>query len=131
MPLISIQTSFVSGELSPGLLGHTDLAKYHSGAALMQNWFVDVKGGASTRPGTQYIGVCLNAGVLVPFVFSATQTYMLVFTDFGLKFIRNPLTAAYPNSSNAGYIQLAGVDYLIGTPYAGADLPLLKFSQSG
>lgn len=131
MPAISIQTSFISGELSPGLLGHTDLAKYHSGAALMQNFFVDVKGGASTRPGTQYIGTAGTAGVLVPFVFSATQTYMLLFMDFTLKFIRNPLTAAYPNSSNAGFIQSGGFDYAIITPYAFGDLPLLKFSQSG
>jgi len=63
MPTVSIQTSFVSGELSPGLIGHTDLAKYHSGAFLMQNWFVDVKGGASTRPGTQYIGTATSVGI--------------------------------------------------------------------
>lgn len=131
MPAISIQTSFVSGELSPGLLGHTDLAKYHSGAALMQNFFVDVKGGASTRPGTQYIGGIATAGILVPFVFSATQTYMLLFTANALQFIRNPLTVPYPNSSNAGFILSGGIPYSIVTLYAAVDLPLLKFSQSG
>src|SRR5216684_7096872 len=110
MPSRTIQTSFVSGELSPGLLGHIDLAKYHSGAEQMENLFVDVRGGASTRPGTQYIGNAASQGLLVPFVFSATQTYMLVFTNLALRIIRNPLTTPYPNSSNAGYIQSGGGD---------------------
>ncbi len=131
MPSRTIQTSFVSGELSPGLLGHIDLAKYHSGAEQMENWFVDVRGGASTRPGTQYIGNAASQGLLVPFVFSATQTYMLVFTNLALRIIRNPLTTPYPNSSNAGYIQSGGGDYIVTSPYPTADLALLKFSQSG
>lgn len=127
----AVQSSFASGELSPGLLGHVDLAKYHTGAALMRNFFVDVKGGASTRPGTQYIVTAAGPGLLVPFVFSATQTYMLLFTQFLIKFIRNPLTAAYPNSSNAGLIQSGGSDYSIASPWSVADLSLLKFTQSG
>jgi hypothetical protein len=48
-----IQGSFAAGELSPSLFAHVDLAKYHTGAALLRNFFVDYRGGVSNRPGTK------------------------------------------------------------------------------
>jgi hypothetical protein len=127
-----IQPSFAAGELSPALYGRVDLAKYHVGAARMRNFFVDYRGGASTRPGTQYIGTALGAGRLIPFVFSSTigQSYILVFTNLQLQFVSNPGGPVYPNSSNAGFIQLGGGPYTISTPYLLNELPQLKFSQS-
>jgi hypothetical protein len=126
-----IQPSFASGEVSPDLYGRVDLAKFHVGAATMRNFFVNYKGGASTRPGTQFIA---NTGTgpirLRRFVFSATQTYILVFGTNTLQFIKNPMTPAYPNSSNSGFILSGGTPYQITTPYGAADLPFLKFSQS-
>ena len=56
-----IQPSLAGGELSPTLYARVDLDKYRAGMATMRNFFVDVRGGASTRPGTEYCG------------FSATQ----------------------------------------------------------
>ncbi len=50
-----IQTSFNSGEWAPSLNARVDLQKYHSGAALLRNFFVDYRGGATTRTGTKYI----------------------------------------------------------------------------
>jgi hypothetical protein len=50
-----IQASFNSGEWSPNLYARVDLVKYKAGAALLQNFFVDYRGGASTRMGTKYI----------------------------------------------------------------------------
>lgn len=126
-----IQPSFASGEVSPDLYGRVDLAKFHVGAAVMRNFFVNYKGGASSRPGTQFIG---NSGSgplrLRRFVFSANQTYILVFGAGFLQFITNPGGAAYPNSSNSGFITSGGSPYTVGTPYTAADLPFLKFSQS-
>jgi hypothetical protein len=52
----TVQNTLSSGELSPHLYGRTDLAKYHSGAMFMRNFYVDYRGGATGRPGTQYIG---------------------------------------------------------------------------
>jgi hypothetical protein len=129
-----IQPSFASGEVSPDLYGRVDLAKFHVGAATMRNFFVNYKGGASTRPGTQFIAIGSTPGGgpirLRRFVFSATQTYILVFGTNTLRFIKNPMTAAYPNSSNSGFILSGGSPYTVVTPYAAADLPFLKFSQS-
>ena len=50
-----IQASFNSGEWSPNLFARVDLQKYKSGTALLQNFFVDYRGGASTRMGSRYI----------------------------------------------------------------------------
>jgi hypothetical protein len=133
-PASLIFNSLASGEVSPALYGRTDLAKFHSGAFTMRNFFVDYKGGARTRPGTQFIGFASNPGYvrLYPFKFSATtgQTYMLVFTDHLVEFIKNPGGPSYPNSANSGFNFITpGVRYAVSTPYAAADLPTLKFSQ--
>jgi hypothetical protein len=76
------QFSFSSGELSPQLWDRVDMAKYHSGAALMKNFFVDFRGGASNRAGTEYALQCLDSTLtsrLIPFTFSTLQTYALCF----------------------------------------------------
>lgn len=130
-----IQNSLAAGEIAPALYGRTDLAKYHQGVALMRNFFVDYKGGASTRPGTQYMGQAASAGYVRLYPFrvapSIGNTYMLVFSDTKLRFIKNPGGPSYPNSSNAGFILSTGTPYTINTPYVAADLPFLKFSQLG
>jgi hypothetical protein len=134
-PIGFIQNALSAGELSPDLYGRTDLAKYHQGCMIMRNWFVNYRGGASTRAGTQYMGQPGSSGYarLWPFKFSTAigQTYMLVFSNLKLRFIKNPGGNAYPNGSNAGYILSAGVPYEVTTPYLEADLPYLKFSQNG
>lgn len=130
-----IQSSFAAGELSPNLYGQVDLAKYHIGAATMRNFFVDYHGGASTRAGTQLIGTPESNTYtkLVPFVFSTAvgQTYILVFSNLRLQFIKNPGgTPPHPNSSNSGFIISGGGPYTLTTPYTSADLKYLKYSQS-
>jgi hypothetical protein len=134
-PVSLIQNSLGAGEIAPGLYGRTDLAKVHQGAALMRNFFVDYRGGAATRPGTQYIGTAGTSGRvrLVPFIFSGAigQSYMLVFAAYTLRFIKASGTASHPNGSDAGFIYDAGFPYQLDTPYLEVDLPHLKFSQVG
>jgi hypothetical protein len=119
-----IQTSFAAGELSPSMFARVDLAKYKVGAATMRNFFVDYRGGAPTRPGTRYIATSATPGSgppprLVAFQFSTLQSYVL---EFGLGYI-----AFYKNGAQ---VLNVGTGYTIGSPYALADLPLLKFTQS-
>ena len=133
-PQSLIFNSLAAGEVSPAMYGRSDLAKFHQGAFTCRNFFVDYRGGAKTRPGTQFIGISERNGYvrLYPFKFSSAigQTYMLVFSDELLEFIKNPGGFSYPNSSNAGFILNPDTTrYVIGTPYLEADLPLLKFSQ--
>lgn len=85
----AIQSSFNSGEWSPKLYSRVDLTKYRSGAALLQNWFVDYRGGASTRPGTRYILQCYKSGTavrLIPFQASFSVGYVLEFGDQYIRF---------------------------------------------
>lgn len=78
------QTSFAAGELSPNLYAREDIEKYSSGAALMRNFFVDYRGGASNRPGTEYLATCYDpTGItrVIPFIFSSDQSYVLEFSN--------------------------------------------------
>lgn len=121
--------TFTAGEVSPGIYGRQDLQKYKAGCVTMRNWYVDAKGGATIRPGTQFLGHPARAGYvrLVPFHFSPAvgQTYLLVFSDNLIEFVKNPGTAHYSNSSNAGF--MSGVS--VATDYAGADLRNLHYVQ--
>lgn len=50
-----LKYAFVAGELSPTLLGRTDLTKYDLAMAEAYNFFVDYRGGLSSRPGTEFV----------------------------------------------------------------------------
>ncbi|TDY26302.1 hypothetical protein B0G81_6812 [Paraburkholderia sp. BL6665CI2N2] len=87
-----IQPSFAAGELSPALWSRVDLDKYHVGAALMRNFFVDFRGGASNRAGTAFTGPCVSAATanrLIPFTFSTVQTYSLLFGNHTMRVVMN------------------------------------------
>src|SRR5882757_8305797 len=87
----AIQTSWNAGEWAPQLNARVDLAKYHSGAALLRNFFVDYRGGATTRGGTKYIlQTRLTSTVrLIPFQASFTISYVLEFGDTYVRFFNN------------------------------------------
>lgn len=86
---LTIQASLNAGEWSPKLFARVDLAKYKSGAALLENFFVDYRGGASTRPGTKYILQCYKSATavrLIPFQASFSVGYVLEFGDQYIRF---------------------------------------------
>src|SRR3974390_3535439 len=129
-----IQTSFNSGEWSPALNARVDIQKYHSGAALLRNFFVDYRGGATTRPGTKYIQKANSNTVrLIPFQASFAVTYMLEFSPGYIRFYNNgapvyesatSITAAgggppilftdpAPGYANGDWIQAGGNTYIV------------------
>jgi hypothetical protein len=116
-----IQNSFSTGEVSPTLLGRTDLAKYKTGARVMRNFFVDYRGGASTRAGTKYIGYTKSVARLIPFKFSATQGAVLEFGDHymrvivGAGYVTEPAFAlsAFP-STNPLQVTAVGHNFAVG-----------------
>ena len=105
------------GELSPTLFGRVDLAKYlQSGLAVCRNWFVDFRGGATTRAGTMFVTACKSAvttGVqcprLWPFTVSTIATYMLEFGHLYIRFISNGVQVQSP----------PGTPVEVTTPYGG------------
>ena len=125
-------TNFTAGELSPRLDGRTGLEKYFNGCKTLENMVIHPHGGASRRPGTNFVSEVkssANKTRLIPFEFSTTQTYMM---EFGNQYIRfhkdngiitetgksisaitkaNPgvVTASSHGYSNGDYVILSGI----------------------
>ena len=88
-----IQNSFISGELSPSFLGHTDKPQYRNGASTMRNSQVRYTGGAMSRAGFAYCGTCkqnapnsggtatANPPRLINFQYNINQGFALEFGD--------------------------------------------------
>lgn len=120
------QCTFAGGEITPAAFARSDLALYEKSARTLRNMICMKHGGASGRPGTEFVGSTLNGGNpvrLIPFIFNETgigQSYML---EFGNKYI-----AFYQNG--AVVISAPNTPYKIVSPYLQADLSTLKFSQS-
>lgn len=122
-----MQFSFNSGEWAPALNARVDIAKYHSGAALLRNFFVDYRGGATASPGTKYIATSVNNGAspprLIPFQASFTVSYILEFgTTGGVGYLRF--------YNNGAPVLSGGTPYSIASPYASSELSGLKFAQN-
>jgi hypothetical protein len=56
----ALQSNFVSGELSPLLIGRTDLDQYYQGMQKAENLVIVPQGGVKRRAGTEFIGKALN-----------------------------------------------------------------------
>lgn len=108
MSLTVITNSFNTGEVTPKIFGRTDLAKWRNSASTMRNFFVDYRGGASSRAGTAYVGMCKqgapNSGGTstsnpprdIPFQFNIYQGYVL---EFGDLYMRIKTQGAYVTES--------------------------------
>ena len=89
---VSVQASFNSGEWSPKLFARVDLQKYKSGAALLENFFVDYRGGASTRVGTKYIIQAYKSSTqvrIINFQASFAVGYVIEIGNGYMRFIYN------------------------------------------
>src|SRR5882724_9675400 len=94
MAVAIIQPSFSAGELSPNLYGRVDLAKFHIGASTMRNFFVNYRGGASSRAGFRFVGWSAQSRTGVPprvirFQFSLSQGILLEFGEEYVRFVLN------------------------------------------
>ena len=88
-----IQPSFAAGELSPSLYARVDLDKYRIGASLMRNFFVDYRGGAVTKPGSQFCGECKHTAYLVAraidFIVDTSTAYVIELGHLYARFYQN------------------------------------------
>lgn len=109
------QTNFTGGEISPRLLGRTDLARYANALLTGENVVVLEQGGARLKPGTDLTGSSKFAdrpARLIPFVVSPTLAYDL---EFGDLYVR---------------VWLADVMVLeLVSPFTVAMLPALDYTQ--
>lgn len=122
-----MQQAFSGGEISETLDARVGWPKYRISAAKLQNFWVDYRGGAISRPGTRFIMEAANSIAGLPwqkvrlkaFSFNIEQTYVLIFSDKLIQIIKE----GAPVTSN-------GAVYSIITPYREEHLPQLKFEQS-
>lgn len=117
------QTNFTAGEVSPLLYGRTDIDRYPNGARDLINAMVLPYGGAARRPGSYYVAPCKSAAAacrLQHFKVSAFTAYIVE--------IGNEYARFY---SNRGRIESGGSPVEVTLPYQTADLPRLRFAQSG
>lgn len=89
-----IKYAFSTGEISPAVVGRADLEKYDLAVALAYNWFVDYRGGISTRPGTEFVDYILHDDKDIKtfdFQFQprVRDTYLLVFGDYYIRFVQD------------------------------------------
>lgn len=104
-----IQNSFISGELSPSVIGRTDRPQYRNGASTMRNAFVRYTGGASSRAGLAFCGMCKqdapniggtstkNPPRIIEFQYSINQGFSL---EFGDQYMRILSQGAYVTEAN-------------------------------
>ncbi len=119
MSIYPIQPSFAGGELSPSLWGRVDLNKYAVGLRRLENFIVHPHGGVSRRPGMRFAALAKGKCRLVAFQYNAEQSYVL---EFGNKYVRF-FKDGRPLMNGGALLEVA-------TPYAGAELNDLKFTQS-
>ena len=88
-----IKYAFVAGEVSKTAWARGDLEKYDLALARATNWFVDYRGGLSTRGGSQFLDYVEDDDKdtkFVPFKFApaVASTYVLVFSHLKVRFMQ-------------------------------------------
>lgn len=88
------QFSFASGEIAPALYARADQSKYASGLRVCENFVVMRHGGATNRPGTEFVAQSRPPSApsvsprLVPFAFQPASTFCLEFGEGYVRFYR-------------------------------------------
>lgn len=118
-----VKYAFIAGEISPTLVGRTDLTKYDLAVAEGLNFFVDYRGGLSSRPGTQFIaevhlGTQHTRMVVFSFAPDIADNYVLIFGNNYVRFYQD-----------GGAVLSGPSPYQIATPFASSDLDGLTFEQ--
>lgn len=122
-----VRFGFVTGELSPNLVGRSDLEKFDLGLSLAYNFVVDYRGGITTRPGSQfgeYIIFDNHPAKFFKFVFSpdTANTYVVLFGHKYIRFIQDNAYVLQAAKTITGITQAAeGVITSAAHGYANGD----------
>lgn len=116
MKQVEVLTTLNKGELGPTFYGRFDLPAYSAGVKVMSNFIALREGGATTYPGSDYIGAISAKPLLQEFVISPSLAYLLIFISGHLYIWKY------------GTINLS-IDII--TPYSESDLKALRFAQNG
>lgn len=119
-----VEPSFALGELSDALSGRIDMEWYGKGLARAKNFYILPSGGATLRPGTEYVGNVpdmTKKSRLVPFMFNGTtaNTYALLFNNGNV----------YP-IQDGGFVLNGGAVYSFACAFTEAELAEFDYVQS-
>jgi hypothetical protein len=100
----TLQTSFTSGVLHPGLAARTDIEHYFQGARRGVNVLFVKEGGARGRWGLEHISDVPAEGRLVRFSFNTEQNYLLWIGAAQTRFFRNDALILNINGTGNPYL---------------------------
>lgn len=121
-----LKYAFTAGEIAPSFWGRVDLPEWQGGASVMRNMFVNIRGGATSRAGTAFVGKCRQDANSypprnIPFRVSFFENYML---EFGHEYMRPIFDGGYvledgfaitsANRANPCRLQVPGHNYVNG-----------------
>ncbi|MCP4488994.1 MAG: hypothetical protein GY820_17030 [Gammaproteobacteria bacterium] len=114
----AIQSSFLTGEISPKLLGNVELAGYKTGAKTVENMIIQPHGGMNRRGGFKFVKEVKDSSkdtILVELAYKDEFFFILEFGENYIRFYR--AQAAVDTSSE------------VTTTYTEAELRDLRFTQ--
>lgn len=109
-----LASDFTAGELSAKMTGRVDLAVHQRGLQTLENFFVLPQGGVTKRAGTEYQGLCYgstNAARIIPFIYTATEAYIIELTAGYLRVWRNGSVVASSSSPTYTAGELFDIHY--------------------
>ena len=118
---VSIQTNFTTGEIDPLLKSRIDIDQYYNSLEQARNVVIQPQGGITRRPGLQYISTIPSAAApqsgcrLVPFEFSTTQSYMLLFVHNRMYIYKDKVLQTNINGTGNDYLVTTITSAMIGT----------------
>ena len=124
---VTLQTNFTTGEIDPLLKSRIDIDQYYNSLEQARNVVIQPQGGITRRPGLQYVSTIPSAAApqsgcrLVPFEFSTTQSYMLLFVHNRMYIYKDKVLQTNINGT--------GNDYLV-TTITSAMISTIDYAQS-
>jgi hypothetical protein len=118
-----INTNFTAGEITPRMMGRTDVARYNNGAKKLENVIPLIHGGVVRRPGLRYVATSKDstkACRLLKFTYNTDQSYIIELGD---------LYARFYNDAGAQIESSPGVPYEVVTPYTEAQIWQVDYCQ--
>ena len=118
---VTLQSNFTTGEIDPLLKSRIDINQYYNALEQARNVVIQPQGGITRRPGLQYISTIPSAAApqsgcrLVPFEFSTTQSYMLLFVHNRMYIYKDKVLQTNINSSGNDYLTTTITSAMIGT----------------
>ena len=125
MRVTQFQTNFSVGELDPLLRARTDLQQYQNALEEATNVIIQPQGGLRRRDGLKFIdsfGSSFTSFKLIPFEFSVSDSYLLVFVD-GRIYV-------YKAGALQTNINGSGNNYLAAPSITAAMLDELQYTQA-